>query len=728
MGYQEENVLSDQIQKLENLLNQLSKLGSLPEKLAFLNVYPPVIEEVAKRPSLKKLIPQQSLSNQYVLTLVLAIGQGATVFQGIDSVENPAELLDLLSQKMSDLEMFYNSLGGTVGYQLKVFNLLISKENEGQFNTNYERPEGIDVSQDTAESRLAVRWGVEALSHLASIYPVGGAGDRLNLLAQETGEPLPAAEMFFCGFTLLEWLIRDLQGWEFLHYKLFGRQLTTPIAMMTSQEKDNHQRILNLCEKAGWFGRSKESFRFFLQPMVPMITSDGEWAMNGPLQPMFKPGGHGVLWKSALDNGVFEWFESQQRKRVIVRQINNPVAGTDNGLLALAGVGCHNRKNFGFASCSRLLKTPEGMNVFKETKLADGEYEYCITNVEYTDFTRHGIEDVPLEIGGLYSQFPSNTNILFGDLDAIRKAVDICPLPGILVNMKNRVVCWNGEEKVEKLAGRLESTMQNIADYITDRSSNRLNPSECDLRTFLTYNKRCKTISVVKKAYVPGESLNGSPEGCFFELTENYRDLLANHCGVSLPPVQQEDDYLTYGPNFTALFHPAVGGLYSVISQKIRGGKIGEGAEFVVEASEIDIAKLDLDGSLLIEADAVMGKKDNAGIIVYDCESCGKCTLLNVKVRNQGRGHKTWRGVSDKDGGESLHIIIHGNGEFFAENIEFTGNLYFEVPDGYRLVVYEQGEEIAWHCEKIQKASWKWDYTFDNEDHVCLEKINIPRN
>jgi hypothetical protein len=373
---------------------------------------------------------------------------------------------------------------------------------------------------------------------------------------------------------------------------------------------------------------------------------------------------------------------------------------------------------------------PEGMNVLKETKCKDGEYEYCVTNVEYTDFTRHDIEDAPAEPGSFYSRFPSNTNILFGDLTAIKKALQECPLPGILVNMKNRVVCWNGDREEEKLAGRLESTMQNIADYITNRVPHRLTKAESDqLRTFLIYSERRKTISVVKKMYVSGESLHGTPEGCFFDVMENYRDLLAHRCGMELPPAQHESDYVSNGPNFTALFHPALGMLYSVISQKIRRGRMAQGSELMIEASEVNIVDLDLDGALTIEADAIMGKKDLRGAIIYDSEFCGKCTLLNVTVRNQGYGSRTFREAwqQTKPRKEALHISLHGNAEFFAENVELFGDAYFDVPEGYRMVVYQQGKEIAWHYEKIKHASWKWDYTFDEEDHICLEKIKITR-
>lgn len=49
------------------------------------------------------------------------------------------------------------------------------------------------------------------MHQLGEIYPMGGCGDRLGLVDSITGECLPAAMLPYCGQTLLEGLIRDLQ-------------------------------------------------------------------------------------------------------------------------------------------------------------------------------------------------------------------------------------------------------------------------------------------------------------------------------------------------------------------------------------------------------------------------------------------------------------------------------------------------------------------------------------
>lgn len=720
--------IENQISSLENLSNALKWVSNPSEKLAILDKQLEVAQFLKSLPQLEKLIKDLNPLEQLVIKTLLALGQGPIVFQDFQLVKNTKEALHVLVEQLLEMEKFYDINGGILGYHINVLKLINSKKQTyKKEQVDYEMPPGIDISQESKEVNEAIRWGIDSMRIMGEMYPVGGAGDRLNLKDEETGELLPAAQLLFCGRTLLESLIRDLQGREFLHFKLFDKQLVTPIAIMTSHEKKNHQRIQELCEANEWFGRPRESYRFFIQPLVPMVSIDGDWAISSPMQLILKPGGHGVIWKAALDEGIFEWYASQQKKKVIVRQINNPLAGTDSGLLALSGIGCQKDKDFGFASCQRLVGASEGMNVLREEKKSDGN-EYCITNVEYTEFKQCGIEDGPETVGSPYSRFPANTNILFGDLEAIRKAVDVCAIPGMLINLKNRVGCYTSQGVVQKFAGRLESTMQNIADYMADKSPKNFSKDELfELRTFLTYNKRRKTLSVTKQSYIPEKSLNGTPEGCFYDLQQNYRDLLINYCQMTLPSEQSESNYLANGSDNIVLFHPSLGMLYSVIGQKIRGGKLSKGAEWILEISEAEIVNLDLDGSLIVEAESIMGRKNAYGTLTFDTDYCGKCILNNVKVKNHGReptsGKNAWRCLNQRK--EALRITLHGNAEFFAEDVELEGDIHFDVPDGHRLVIYQQGKEIAWHFETIQKASWKWDYYFDDNAKICLEKIKI---
>ena len=143
-----------------------------------------------------------------------------------------------------------------------------------------------------------------------------------------------------------------------------------------------------------------------------------------------------------------------------------------------------------------------------------------------------------------------------------------------------------------------------------------------------------------------------------------------------------------------------------------------------MEIAEAEVVNLELDGSLIIEADSIMGSKNSEGVIIYDSSESGKCTLINVRVRNQGVQRsgleETWqRDVIRK---ESLQIILRGNAEFYAENVLLEGALLFDVPDKKRLVVYQEGNQIKSRLEEIEGPTWSWHYRFDADDRIQLSK------
>lgn len=740
------DALMEGICELEALLSRLKNCRGIEEKIAVLLGERAVCQSLSSSSSLSHFLRESTQEQQLVVYELLAIKQGPIVFEplfvssgkgSVSRKESNAPIGDVeialwkdLVAKLVAMEHAYRAIGGIIGYQISMLKLLRQHHEgngESRANESYAAPEGIDLTQDNIDVRRSVRWGIESIPHVAEMYPIGGAGDRLSLQDEATGEALPAAELPFCGYTLLETLVRDLQGREYLHYKLYGKQVITPIAAMTSEEKHNHEKIVQRCVQQHWFGRPPQSFKFFLQPLVPMLTEDGNWAMQGPMRPYFKPGGHGVIWKLAIEEGVFDWLSELGYEEAIVRQINNPVAGIDLGLLALAGIGYHNKKSMGFASCDRLLKASEGMNVLIERPQSQG-MDYVITNIEYTDFSRYGIVDAAVEKGSAYSQFPANTNILYVNLKAIQEAAARLPLPGMLINLKSTINCYLGNGHYSKLpAARLESTMQNIADVMVDHFPKKL--KKCDqnkLKTFLTYNARQKTISVTKHSYAANKPFDGSPEGCFYVLMQNYRDLLQNYCGMELPSFVDQESYLKTGPSYVVLFHPAMGPLFNLMAQKIKGGSLAEGAEWVMEIAEAYVEQLKLEGSLLVMADAVMGKKDEEGVYRYDAAQAGKCRLSNVHVKNKGQiqvpASKVWkRHLIERK--EFLSIFLHGNAEIDIRDVTLEGNLFIEVFDGERLEIFADQGKIVQRRQKLVQPTWQWSYEFDEHHRIQSRMI-----
>lgn len=707
--------IQSEIDEIAPLVEDIKSTSNVEEKIQKIRSFPKVAQEKLFLSQTFPRLKHFSKEAEVILLSLFAVGQGRHIFENGSFENEQQEPLKTILKQLVSVEQFYAPIGGIIGYHFLFLQLLIEKQTLCHITPqNYERPPGIDLRAETIELRAFIRAGIKGLAKIGEIYPVAGAADRLDLHHETTGEPLPSAELHFLGYTLLEGLIRDLEAREYLHFKLFHQSLTTPILLMTSDEKNNHSHICKILEDHQWFNRGKESFFFVHQPLVPMISKNGKWAKKAPFQLLLKPGGHGVLWKLAEDQGAISWLKKQHREQVLIRQINNPVAGVDHGLVSFLGIGLKGKKIFGFASCDRLIHHAEGMDVLIEKKEKEN-YEYLITNVEYTDFEKIGIQDTSEKPGSGFSRFPANTNILFADLNAIQKALQQSSIPGPIINIKT-IPSTNIE------AGRLECTMQNIADYLITHSDHRLSAEEKkDLSTYVTYNTRRKTISVAKKKYVPEHSITETPEEVFYTLLTNHAELLTLS-GFTLPPFPSEKDFLKNGPSFFFTHHPALGPLFSIISQKLRSGHLHKGSELVVEIAEIDICNLEVDGSLIIHSDSPTGSTRYS-------DSSGKCTLKNVSVQNGGLSDSSrlnyWQRPPIRN--EACIIQLEGSAEFYAENICFKGPQIFKVPDGHKMTVSQEENNLKTTLEKIDAPTWKWEYRFDPDDKIVINCTFFPK-
>ncbi|KMS99348.1 hypothetical protein BVRB_2g045760 [Beta vulgaris subsp. vulgaris] len=668
-------------------------------------------------------------------------------------MEEEIKALKKLLKTLTELERFYDCIGGIIGYQIRVLELLAESVHGKNMNSSQHMkesmkcqfveihsPNGVDLRKDTEYASQAAMWGIEGLPHLGEIYPLGGSADRLGFVDPDTGECLPAAMLPYCGRTLLEGLIRDLQAREFLYFKLYGKQCITPVAIMTSAAKNNHERISSLCEKLQWFGRGRSTFQLFEQPLVPAINAmDGEWLVSEPFAPVCKPGGHGVIWKLAYDKGVFQWFHDHGRTGATVRQVSNVVAATDLTLLALAGVGLHHGKKLGFASCQRIPGATEGINVLVEKKEVGGKWAYGFSCIEYTEFEKFGIPGSSSS-KSLLSEFPANTNILYVDLHSVEQVgsrSDESSLPGLVLNIKKQIEYIDHYGVKHSVSGgRLECTMQNIADDFCNTYPSRCYGVKEDvLDTFMVYNERKKvTSSAKKKRKQGGMSLHQTPDGALLDIMRNAYDLLS-YCDIKISEVGGNENYIKSGPPYLIFLHPALGPLWEVSRQKFHGGSISKGSELQIEIAEFFWKDVQLNGSLIIVADNVMGamKADKSGepLLEYG-HRCARCKLQNVRVLNKGIDWESglnmyWRHEVHRN--ECLKVMLHGNAEFEAIDVTLEGNHVFEVPDGHRLKITSTNSGISKQLGPIEDSkkdsgSWYWKYKMDGA-HVKLEMVEL---
>ncbi len=692
--------------ELHELKSQLQNLDCIKKKIELLSEYKVTQEFFSKNPKVESLFSLCTDYEKFVLCSILALGQGEKVFQKEGKISE--ESVRALLKKLLLVEEFYQELGGIIGYHLSCLDLL-SQKGKRQKKGVYHAPHALDIVEDNDLSRNGVVAGIEHLGQLAEIYPLGGAADRLSLNKEEAGAFQIAATLEFCGKSLLEGLIEDLQAREFLHFKLFHKQVYVPLVLMTSDEKGGSSQIRKVFKEKRWFGRREEDFFLFSQPLVPTMHTDGQWCSTGPGQLLFKPGGHGAIWKLAKESGALGWLKGKNLRKAFVRQINNPIAGVDYGLLAFLGIGFMQDKEFGFAACPCAEGVSEGVNVVIE--IGEGS---CLTNIEYCDF------DDTLAAKNR-EKLLANTNLLFVDLSTIEELLDICPIPGMLVNAKKMKYNDSSGVMQEEEILRLESTMQNLADVLIEPGP----ITEERKRSFITCNKRVKTISSIKKEFAFGSSMLQTPEQCYLDQLQNARDLLVNYCSFQVPIVPDPMNFFHNGPSFIFLYHPALGPLYKIIQHKLVGGRLAIGSELKLQIADLYAKQIDVDGSLQIITDAIMGHHDENGVLSYSNQT-GKCTLKNVRVRNSGINRKASRSFWKEEivHREKCVIFIEEGGEFYAEDICLRGNLEICVPAGMKVVASMVEGSLQLSYEALSESSWHWDYTINPRTY----SIEIWRN
>lgn len=656
---------------------------------------------------LKSYLKNASLQEALVIYSLIAIGQGEAFFKGEEFFRRHCENFNAAVKKLIEVESFYSCIGGIVGYHNAISELLAGTEG---LRPGYKAalPPCHDLREDSTKEKFFIRKGIEAFNTLAEIYVVGGAAERLAWVSE--GTSLPAALLPFLGRTLLEGLVRDLQAREYLNYKLTGRVVILPLVLMTSQEKNVHKHILELCRRHRWYGRDEKDWHFICQPLVPLVDSEGRWCLTGPFELQWRPGGHGVLWKLMREHSIFDMLLKKGCSGALVRQINNPLGDIDGGLLALAGAATAMRKTMGFLACPRRPGASEGVDVLLTIPAENDEVRYAITNIEYTALKGSPLENV---------DFPANTNLLYVDLKGVEAASVLCPLPGMLINMKSAVEGYLP-------AGRLETTMQNIADHIATRPIQPHVPlDEKELPSLVILRDRIKTLAVTKR--LKGESFDETPDGAFYALLKNYEALLKDYCRMDVPTVGTPEEYLSGRWGFLAYLHPALGPLFSIIGQKIRSGTIAPGAFLELEIAEVDIHDLNLSGSLRIICEEVFGS-DDQGRVQYS-RGGGRCTLERVTIKNEGvdRAQPSIPWMRACQHKEAITILIHGDGEFYAQDIELHGSHYFEVPAGKRLTLQQSQGMITQTLTDLSAPSWQWRYSFNDANEVILRQVARPR-
>lgn len=183
------------------------------------------------------------------------------------------------------------------------------------------------------------------------------------------------------------------------------------------------------------------------------------------------------------------------------------------------------------------------------------------------------------------------------------------------------------------------------------------------------------------------------------------------------------------GPEFVFLFNPGLGPLWSIISQKIFGGRLSQGSELVLEVSEAYVENLELDGSLIVLAKNTIGSiskpqhQNEQPELEYNSR-VGHVFMKNVRVMNEGiewdhSENVYWKHEVHRT--EYCEILLHGNSEFVASDVCIKGLHVFEVPDGYQLKLLPDSSNPDGFRKEFaslisDRTSWCWKYQWKGDE------------
>ena len=141
-----------------------------------------------------------------VLLVIIALKQGH-VLHDLDSLQT----LNTLAITLCDMDEFYHSIGGVVGYQQFIHELITCEDASDVYDI--EPPKPIDLRKHTELLDEYILKGIEKQNEICEILPCGGAADQLDLglnIRKWRANTPQLALMFDRIYFIREDVIRDL--------------------------------------------------------------------------------------------------------------------------------------------------------------------------------------------------------------------------------------------------------------------------------------------------------------------------------------------------------------------------------------------------------------------------------------------------------------------------------------------------------------------------------------
>lgn len=475
-----------------------------------------------------------------------------------------------------------------------------------------EVPEGLRLEFGSPEFLELEALGLSIFKDCALVLVAGGLGERLGFGGIKISLPTETST----GTTYMGYYAQQILALQQASNAAAGTDSAVPLAIMTSG--DTHARTEALLKENDNFGLAADQVTLMRQEKVPsLIDNDARIALaaDSPYSIQTKPHGHGDVHTLLHLTGLAAKWAAEGRKYIVFFQDTNGLAFTST----LASLGASARESLAFNSICVPRKAKEAVGAIARLKHTDGSSFTC--NVEYNQLeplllATLGTGDENDATG--FSPFPGNINQLLIDIPEYAKTLE--KTKGLLAEFVNPKYADETKTKF-KAPTRLECMMQDLPKSwagLPPAEAPRVGFTQLDAWTYSPVKNSLKE-AVAKAALgiLPRCASEGEVE--FYEAAA--KRLRALGCDVAeAKPWEVTGFTLPRGPHI--VLHPNVGPTQATLAPKFPSPAdvhIADGSTLIVKGSGVVIEKLNLKGTLVIDA------VDGANVVIK-----------NLTVENSG--------------------------------------------------------------------------------------------
>jgi UDP-sugar pyrophosphorylase len=449
-------------------------------------------------------------------------------------------------------------------------------------------PSGIRIDYGSEEFSSLEGLGLEEINRCGFVLVAGGLGERLGYPGIKVALPAETAS----NDTFLAHYVKCILALQQYSNRQLHASRELPLAIMTSDDTDSGTR--RLLADNGYFGMREGQIALLKQERVAAIadpTPRLALSSDDPFSLVTKPHGHGDVHTLLHTSGVAKrWLDAGLRWLVFFQDTN---ALTFNAVLATLGVSQRERFDVNSIVVPRVPGEAAGGLV----QLVGADAELTV-NVEYNQLdallraSPDGAGDVADESG--YSPYPANTNIL---ALALAPYVETLERTGGAVPEFINPKYTDASRTAFKSATRLECMMQ---DYPRLAVNARVGFTQFERQVCFSPVKNSLDVAAARQAQSPPLPAESASTGEADVYAMHRRLLRLAGAEVEDGPSQQfRGVALKLFP--VVSISPTLTMPVEALRKKLHGVRVSAKSALVIEAEDVEIDGLQLDGALHVK-------------------------------------------------------------------------------------------------------------------------------